>query len=459
MKNVKFKRVFSFVLALVMVITLAPAAFASLPPEGAETTDMHSAWAQEDVFLAQSVFRLGNEGTFSNFRGGMAAQKFAPLYESLRLALGSERGFISANERLTRGEVIFAFYGLMYETAPTIAEAADYFIANGLLLGRAADDYQLDGIITVEETIALAVRVFYHGSYLTGNYSTGFFWEVQGLANTVWLLGSVHIADASVYPFSKAIEQAFARSANLAIEADVFGMSEEEEAFYMAMAFIDPESGSTIADHISEETYSLYAEVFEALGLTAEFYDYLRPWSAYSLLEVLLMIGGDADALDDSMEMGIDLHFIMRALASGKNIIQLESVEFQVEMLSSLSDELQEYLLLSTLLNAFPSEDEEEETTDYAGLFQKILESVRTGDEAVIAGLLVDETDDPLLVEFSEILLLQRDIAMTQKIAEFLRSPADNGNYFVVVGTAHFIGENSIVGQLTEMGFTVERVR
>ena len=45
-----------------------------------------------------------------------------------------------------------------------------------------------------------------------------FLWKVSDENSSVWLLGSIHVADASFYPLPTVIDSAFAASSELAVE-------------------------------------------------------------------------------------------------------------------------------------------------------------------------------------------------------------------------------------------------
>ncbi len=47
---------------------------------------------------------------------------------------------------------------------------------------------------------------------------TSFLWKVSSDVNTVYILGSVHIARAGLYPLDEVIEDAYDRSENLVVE-------------------------------------------------------------------------------------------------------------------------------------------------------------------------------------------------------------------------------------------------
>lgn len=62
-----------------------------------------------------------------------------------------------------------------------------------------------------------------------------FLWKVSSDVNTVYILGSVHIARADLYPLDEVIEDAYDRSKNLVVEIDDSKMTEEEMTVLLAI--------------------------------------------------------------------------------------------------------------------------------------------------------------------------------------------------------------------------------
>ena len=464
MKKKMFVRV--LVLLLALAIVAAPVtALASQPPEGAEITDMYSSWAGFDVFMASTVYGFGNEGTYSNFRGGLTTEKFAPVYESLADALGSSAVLdLQPGALVTRGQIVSALYDLLSSDTATVDESAEYFASEGLMRGRAPGDYQLDEVCTVQEMIALSVRVYEYAVRLAGEDSKGFFWEIQGVNNAVYLLGSIHLGDNAIYPFSEAIMSAFDNSANLVVEVDIAGLNEEDMAYITAMQLVDYENGETIADYLSEETFELYRSLVEALELPDDLY-YIKPWAATLGLTTMLMSAGEAE---ESAAIGVDMLLLTKAYSMNKNILELESTRAQIEMLASFSDELQERQLLAVLYSAFGGGDEAEETEEVNSeelqlALAMFLAAIKAGDEEVFGAMMeasrAIDRDDPLDVEYDTAMWANRNIGMAEGIARLLESDTDDGNYFVVVGAGHYFGDDSVIVLLTEMGYDVVRVK
>jgi uncharacterized protein YbaP (TraB family) len=486
MKKALFKRTLGLAIALILIAAPAMTVFASEPPDVVQVTDMYSPWAEIGVFMAQSVYGFGHEGTYSNFRGTLVTEKFEPVYESLAEALGSPAELdLEPGASITRGQLFSALCGVLDAEAETEDEAAEHLASEKLISGRVVGgetSYFLDAVCTVEEMIVLSVKVYEYAVRAAGEDSKGFFWEIKGENNTVYLLGSVHYGDNTIYPLSEAIMTAFVSSANLAVEADVFVMDEETMAYMMAAQLVDIEKGESIADYVSEETYELYVMVLDALELTEE-YLYLKPWAAALMLQSLLM-----EADEDSSLLGMDMLLLFQAYSLGKNIIEIEGAVFQIDMFSSFSPELQDFMLLSTLLaivgplediDEDAEEEAEEEAEDAAEeeaseeeaaeemtaaeVLAYLIEIIKSGDEEAFSVILAASRDvsddDPLGQEYDDALWTNRDIGMADVIAGFLKSETNDGDYFVVIGAGHTIGETSVVALLIKMGYEVVRVK
>jgi len=83
-----------------------------------------------------------------------------------------------------------------------------------------------------QELLVFVKNAYEFAIYESGRYSKGAFWKVSDENNTVYLLGSIHIADATLYPLSKEILNAYEKSDVLVVEADI--SKQEEAANYMA---------------------------------------------------------------------------------------------------------------------------------------------------------------------------------------------------------------------------------
>lgn len=267
----------------------------------------------------------------------------------------------------------------------------------------------------------------------------GFLWEVTHGGTTVHLLGSIHLAGDWLHPLPPTFEAAFDAADYIGVEVDTRQLFDPEIQELLVQGY-QLQDGTTLKDHISEETYRLLGERLAELGLPEDAYDAFKPWAVSQMLSAPLY----ADA-DMTPEFGIEQVVLMSAEARQLPVIELESVEFQLEMFDRFSPEYQEEELLNVLL--YPEQNAE--GLDY------LIDTWVTGDDEKLAGL-VEITKKESADEYYRIMLEERNINMTEQIKGYLESDQP-AHYLVVVGALHMLGEHGIVTLLEEAGYTVIR--
>ncbi len=271
--------------------------------------------------------------------------------------------------------------------------------------------------------------------------SGGFLWKTTHNDITVYMLGSVHVATRDFYPLHADIEEAFEQSDYVAVEADILAIDPlESQALMDEMAMYT--DGTTLADHIPAELYAELQTYLEQYGIPMETVDSYEPWFVYMLLDSLRILKFGYNA-----ELGIDQHFLEAAVETEKEIIELESVEFQMSMFDSFPIEVQQYLVESSLDEASNAKDE----------MDKMLTLWKNGEEEALEEMILatdNQTEEEKI--FTTALLDDRNVGMTDKIEGFLNGEG-NEQYFVIVGAAHYFGEKGILQLLEDRGYTVEK--
>lgn len=265
----------------------------------------------------------------------------------------------------------------------------------------------------------------------------GFMWEVESNGNTVYLVGSMHIADDSFYPLRPEFEEAFAEADYLGVEVDVSKAADEaQQQLIMDMGMY--KDGTTLKDHVSSETYAKLGKILTESGMKPNALDAFKPWVVESTISSLKAVKAGYEAA-----AGIDLYFVQKAIERKIPVIELESYELQLSMFNGFSKELQEKNLNFVLDNF----DVLDDSVEQLGKMWK------TGnDEALLEftnSMAVDE-------EYNKAMLVDRNIGMAEKIDGYLKN-GKNEEYFIVVGAAHYLGEHGIVKLLEDKGYTVVR--
>lgn len=265
----------------------------------------------------------------------------------------------------------------------------------------------------------------------------GFMWEVESNGNTVYLVGSMHIADDSFYPLRKEFEEAFAEADYLGVEIDISKAADEAQQ-KLILDLGSYQDGTTLKDHVSSETYTKLGDILKKNGLEPNALDAFKPWVAESTLASLKSTTAGYEA-----SAGVDLYFIQKAIESKLPIIELESYESQLGMFNDFSKELQEETLKATLDNFDVLDDS----------VNQMAEMWKTGNDEQLLELTNSFSDNE---EYNKAMLIDRNIGMADKIDGYLKSDKKE-EYFIVVGAAHYLGEHGIVKLLEDKGYTVER--
>ncbi|WP_105104364.1 TraB/GumN family protein [Microbulbifer pacificus] len=257
---------------------------------------------------------------------------------------------------------------------------------------------------------------------------------------TVYLLGSIHLADQSFYPLRESIRDAYADSDALVIEADVVAMESDPRLQQQIMqeSFYPP--GDQLKNHISPAVYSALRTWLQKRQIPEPHFNRMRPAIAMITLSLVEM---QARGLDPNA--GIDRHFLLQAHQRSKPILELESVMQQLQLLNSL--EKPELYLQQTL-------DQLEEMDRFV---PRMTSAWKDGDEQALYDLVFREGIDehPELEQLHERLFYQRNREMAKKVQSFSQQ---HKTLFVVVGAGHLVGEKSVITHLNSAGFTIRRI-
>jgi len=262
-------------------------------------------------------------------------------------------------------------------------------------------------------------------------------WKVVSKDSTVYLLGSVHLLKSDAYPLSQALEQAFSESAKLVLEVNLDSLdSPDAQRLILAKSLLP--DGKTLDLTLSPSTYQAVQQKVKALGLDIEVLKRVKPWFLSLSLVAMKMqqLGYDA-------QNGVDRHFFDRARKAKKEVQGLETADFQINLLDSMSARTQEECLLQTLkeLDQFETE------------FEQLVRAWTEGREKQLDNLLLESFKEYPEV-YSKLISERNRNWLPQIEREF-----QGGNRtLVVVGAAHLVGQDGIVELLRRKGYVVEQL-
>lgn len=266
--------------------------------------------------------------------------------------------------------------------------------------------------------------------------------------NTITMLGSVHALTENEYPLPDKIAEAYENADILVIEALTNGTdSITYQAKLLASMYYD-DAADRLSNHISEEAYEILDDYLQSYDMNAAVFDLMKPWAVYLNIQSLQILNSGL-----STDYGYDYYFEDQAEESGKEIYAIETADEQIDVLKNLPDEVYDVL--------FKAEKGSDKDTD-AEMYQAIYKAWRTGDFEAVAeestGEEVDltEEEEALVNEYNSKMLSERNVGMAEAVEELLEG--DKDQIFMIVGAAHFAGDEGIIALLEKDGYTVERV-
>ena len=265
-------------------------------------------------------------------------------------------------------------------------------------------------------------------------------WEVKSNTNLVYLFGSFHVASEKMYPLNQRIEKAFEESDCLVVEADVGDTEKSRKAQEIMMKKAMYLQGRSLKENIPEELYVKLIEEVKRFGMGAQHINVMKPWFLSMTITVLQLA-----KLGHQPKFGMDLYFLNKA-RNKKEILELESLEFSINMMSGFSPELQ-ILYLEDTLEGIPAMKEQ---------MEELLAYWREGNVENFTEFffkLLDES--PKLKPLYKEMFSERNKKMAVKIEEYLK---DEKTYFVVVGAGHLIGKDGIINILENKEYKIEQL-
>jgi uncharacterized protein YbaP (TraB family) len=285
--------------------------------------------------------------------------------------------------------------------------------------------------------LILALSAFAHAQ----SGSTPLLFEVRSATNTVYLFGTIHVGARKLYPLSARVEDAYAASAVLALEADPTDQRGATAAMQLGL-YGPPE---TLQSHISAELYAQLDAMLPQVGLPIEYANRMKPFLLSMTIAML-----EIQRLGYDPAMGLDVHFAQQAKAQGKRLVELESMQEQIELFADLPADVQEGMLRVALESVGEG--------SMAGQLDELMTAWRTGDAAALYESTRREMEE-LPGETANLLYAriydERNRRMAEKIAGFL---ATREVHFVAVGAGHLTGPASLPALLQEKGFSVRRM-
>ena len=258
------------------------------------------------------------------------------------------------------------------------------------------------------------------------------FWETTTPGSKVYLLGSMHLASADVYPLRDTIMQAFNGADKLVVELDISG----DRQLLVQQRMLERgmyRDGRTLQDDLSPDVYRELSQRLADTGLPIEMLQGMKPGLVVTTLSTMEMM-----KLGLNPERGVDRYFLTQARGA-KPILELETVDRQLDVVLDFPDP--ELLVRQSL----------SQLDDMEALMNELVDSWKRGDSGALGKLVIEDElrQYPEYEALHERMFDDRNREMTEKILGMQRQ---GGTYFVVVGAGHLVGEQGIVAMLERQG-------
>jgi uncharacterized protein YbaP (TraB family) len=259
-------------------------------------------------------------------------------------------------------------------------------------------------------------------------------WKVEGKRSTVYLVGSIHVLKPENYPLPLEMEAAFTNSEIAAFESDIGGMEGPEMQMKLLGKARLPE-GETLAQQLSPEVYASFSNHLSEAAIPVAAFDQFKP-----SLAALALVMVELQRLGFNPDYGLDKHFSTRARKAGKQIVALETLDFQISLLTDFTKEEGELVMKSSL----------EDLDKLKKEIPDLLKAWQTGDAEKLAKIL-NEVSEKAPKIFKR-LVTDRNRQWLPKIEEWLQG---DKNAVMIVGAGHLVGKEGVVELLRKKGLKV----
>ena len=264
-------------------------------------------------------------------------------------------------------------------------------------------------------------------------FERGLLWKIQPDGGAVsYLFGTMHSDDPQVVNLPAPVQQAFDAATGLVVEVEL----NEQALVGMAGALLLSD-GRTLESLVGKALYQRTLTALTAQGMPEFMVARMKPWAA--AVSLMTPPPGNGVILDQAL--------YQQALAGGKKIRGLETVDEQMGLFDSLTEHEQLSLLRDTLDNLADVERELGEVQ--AAYLARDLRRLLAISKNSMQG------SDALLAErFMKKVIDDRNHRMAQRMQPHLRE----GRYFIAVGALHLPGKEGLLKLLSERGYHVTRL-
>lgn len=268
-------------------------------------------------------------------------------------------------------------------------------------------------------------------------------WEISGndLPEPSFLFGTIHMIPAEHFDLSESAKVAFDKAQRIAFEIDTENMNNPMAALGL-LDRITMQGDTSLSDLLTEDEYQQVSDHFDNLGIPLAFMHRIKP------MFLTIFASEDLDMLSPASKQDIksyELELTNRAQEQQKDILGLETVDFQLSLFDSIPYQAQAQMLLDAIRS---------ESGEADGSFDEMVDLYLREDIVGMQALMQGENGGTMGA-FEELLLLRRNRSWIPLMQELMT----DGPVFFAVGAGHLAGEEGVIALLRNAGYILKPLR
>ena len=260
-------------------------------------------------------------------------------------------------------------------------------------------------------------------------------WKIydNGLTDTSYLYGTMHVQDSRVFQFKNGIQEAFNRCEIFALELNMDSVNT-----FQLMDELIMEPPNRLDSLLTNKEYEMVSQYFkDTLGVGLMIFNKMQPIYTSQLISF--------EKLKKDQDVALDIYFFNEAKKQNKTTVGLEFMEEQLNAFKSIPYDVQAKELFKAVENAYKGEGQE---------IDELIECYLNEDLDKLLELTLNSQfmDEEINIIFKQVFLIDRNHKMAERSIKYMKS----GPTFIAVGAAHLPGKEGVIENLRKKGYTVE---
>ncbi|MEO6219223.1 MAG: TraB/GumN family protein [Ginsengibacter sp.] len=269
--------------------------------------------------------------------------------------------------------------------------------------------------------------------FKTSNNNNTLLWKVsvKDTKRPSFLFGTFHLLCKNDINFSSQLKSAVQYADSVYMELDL----DDPSTMMSGLLYLNMKNGKKLADFYTPEEYKKIEDYFnDSLQVPMIMFQKAKPYFLMALLYPKMM--------KCKTFSGIDEEVMTLAKQNNKQIIGLETMEFQSSIFDSIPYELQAKELLKNIDSLGKYKDE----------FDTLMQAYKSQQLNTIEELMGKSEFG--MEKYENLLVNYRNADWVKQLREIMK----NKSVFVAVGAGHLLGEKGLIKLLRAEGYVVEPI-